>query len=69
MVWTPPTHCPAGHLLDWPDATRSWVQCSCPKATGRPKGHDYVKCWPCGKQIREGGCDRLAAGVPIKNND
>jgi hypothetical protein len=69
MVWKPPTHCPAGHALVWPNVKRGWVQCDCPKATGGPAGHDYVLCWPCKREIREGGCDRLVNGVPVPDGD
>ena len=56
------THCGNGHPLAHPNGMISWDSCSCPKAVGRPKGHQQLMCWTCRWQVRENGCDRLVDG-------
>jgi len=73
MVWTPPTHCPAGHqLVPGVNIKRSWVACRCPKAvkpSKGPSGHDYVACTIDWLEWRENGCDRLVGGRPLPDDE
>ena len=65
MVWNPPARCGNGHTLAPPNVTVSWGPCDCQRATGRPRGHQEVRCDTCGWMARTGGCDELHDGFPI----
>ena len=58
-----PDLCPAGHPLRYPNVEVSWVPCDCDRASEHmPRGHQNVRCDPCGREIRQGGCDNLVNG-------
>lgn len=72
MVWKAPSHCPAEkphRLVPGQNMKRGWAACDCAKAirpAKGPAGHDYVACTIDWLEIREGGCDRLVDGRPVK---
>lgn len=54
--------CTCGRALKAPNVKVGWTPCSCPRATGSPRGHGYRMCWTCKREYREGGCDVLVDG-------
>jgi hypothetical protein len=61
MDWAP-TNCTDGAELRPPHIKVGWTPCSCPRATGSPRGHQYVAHTVCWREYREGGCDALVDG-------